>query len=159
MVGIDLTPISRCTSVKYTLIWSILGCTPRRGALRDTQRNGRWGRCWVLDYKAIPGRSFCMVQTPFFRQRLSEIHKETSSCNLRPVRKYLLYSLLSSFFRQRHNHDSSFLRFFQRCPPKRFPNCFISLHFSPPKSHAPQRYSEIYILAWTQLPHFESHVT
>ena len=31
--------------------------------------------------------------------------------------------------------------------------------FRPPKSHAPQRYSEIYILAWTQLPHFESHVT
>ena len=52
-----------------------------------------------------------------------------------------------------------FCVFFSGAPPKRFPNCFISLHFSPPKSHAPQRYSEIYILAWTQLPHFESHVT
>ena len=31
--------IQRCTSVKYTFGWSILGCTPRRGALRDTQRN------------------------------------------------------------------------------------------------------------------------
>ena len=36
---IDVTPIQRCTSVKYTFGWSILGCTPRRGALRDTQRN------------------------------------------------------------------------------------------------------------------------
>ena len=32
-------PIQRCISVKYTFGWSILGCTPRRGALRDTQRN------------------------------------------------------------------------------------------------------------------------
>ena len=32
-------PIQRCTSVKYTFGWSILGCTPRRGALGDTQRN------------------------------------------------------------------------------------------------------------------------
>ena len=32
-------PIQRCTSAKYTFGWSILGCTPRRGALGDTQRN------------------------------------------------------------------------------------------------------------------------
>ena len=39
LAPIDVTPIQRCTSVKYTFGWSILGCTPRRGALGDTQRN------------------------------------------------------------------------------------------------------------------------
>ena len=122
VIPIDVTPIQRCTSVKYTFGWSILGCTPPpRGSPRYTKK--------LQAVTCVPSQNICST----------------------------LCSAL--FFRQRHNHDSFFWRLFQRCPPKRFPNCFISLHFSPPKSHAPQRYSEIYILAWTQLPHFESHVT
>ena len=127
IIPIDLTPIQRCTSVKYTFGWSILGCTPRRGGLRDTQRNGRWGRCWLLDYKAIPGRSFFMGTDP---------------------QSYTGTFIFHGFFATSRGDvfDLLFAQHFFSCsPPKRFPNCFISLHFRPqnrlpPKDTAKYRF-------------------
>ena len=115
MVPIDLTPIQRCTSVKYTFGWCILGYTspPPRGSRRYTKK--------LQAVTCVPSQNICST-------------------------------LCSALFFDKDTTTIRFFHFFQRCPPKRFPNCFISLHFSPPKSHAPKDTAKYIFLLGRSFP-------